>query len=125
MTTRPRQIARIVTRGIIFVSLLALLAGCKKAEASDPMEGRTLFQNNCARCHGTEGKGGLPVFEGGPSPRNFSEHKFQNERSDEQLRMTIVNGKGAGMPPFGQAFNDAQLTALVAHVRSLDSESKK
>lgn len=101
------------------------LPACKKAAAADPVEGRTLFQNNCARCHGTEGKGGLPVFAGGPSPRNFTDHAFQNERTDEQLRMTIVNGKGAGMPPFGQAFTDAQLTSLVAHVRSLDSEGKR
>ena len=120
-----------MTRSIIFlvavlgVGGLGSLPACKKAAASDPAEGRTLFQNNCARCHGTEGKGGLPVFAGGPSPRNFTEHAFHAERTDDQLRMTIVNGKGAGMPPFGQAFTDAQLSSLVAHVRSLDSESKK
>lgn len=105
--------------------MLPALGACKKAAASDPAEGRTLFQNNCARCHGSEGTGGVAVFEGGPSPRNFTDHKFQSERTDTQLRMTIVNGKGAGMPPFEKAFNDAQLDALVGHVRSLDSETKK
>ncbi len=112
-----------MSRGLLIVALIAV-SGCKTSQ-SDPVEGRTLFQNNCARCHGAEGTGGLPVFEGGPSPRNFHDHKFHDERTDEQIRMTIVNGKGAGMPPFGSAFNDAQLHALVAHVRSLDPEHKK
>jgi mono/diheme cytochrome c family protein len=35
-----------------------------------------------------------------------------------------VNGKGLGMPPFGTTFTDAQLDALVAQVRSFDTERK-
>ena len=30
------------------------------------------------------------------------------------------DGKGTGMPQFGTTFNDAQLSALVKHVRSFD-----
>ena len=112
-------------RLFVLAALVVGVVGCKKSAASDPQEGRTLFENNCARCHGMEGKGGLPLLAGGPAPRNLTEHAFHAERTDDQIRMTIVNGKGAGMPPFGQAFTDAQLTSLVAHVRSLDSEKKK
>lgn len=100
--------------------------GCEKkvSAASDPSAGRALFASACARCHGPEGAGGLPLFDGGPSPRNFQDAAFQRERTDDQLRMTIVNGKGVGMPPFGTTFDEAQLTALVNHVRSLGTEKK-
>ena len=101
---------------------LVLVGGLGCSKKADPAEGRTLFANACARCHGAEGSGGLPVFAGGPSPRNFHDHDFQNQRSDEQLKLTIVNGKGTSMPPFGTTFTDAQLCALVAHVRSFDTD---
>jgi mono/diheme cytochrome c family protein len=94
-------------------------SGCEKK--ADAAAGRDLFTNACARCHGAEGSGGLPLFDGGPSPRNFRDHAFQRERTDEQLKLTIVNGKGTSMPPFGTTFSDAQLVSLVAHVRSFDT----
>ena len=111
----------------------ALLLGLVAATASsttaceqkpDAKEGRDLFASTCARCHGANGAGGLPVFDGGPSPRNFHDHAFQSERTDEQLKLTIVNGKGTGMPSFGTIFDEQQLRSLVAHVRSLDRENE-
>lgn len=108
---------------LVFVAGLtagAASAGCKKSEAAPDGRGRALFLTACARCHGPEGAGGLPLFDGGPSPRNFRDRAFHAERTDEQIRLTIVNGKGTGMPPFGPTFKDEELAALVAHVRSLD-----
>jgi mono/diheme cytochrome c family protein len=35
-----------------------------------------------------------------------------------------VSGKGAAMPPFGTMFDEAQLRALVAEVRSFDPERR-
>jgi cytochrome c oxidase cbb3-type subunit III len=99
------------------------MAGCQKKD--DATTARELFASTCARCHGADGTGGVPLFEAGPSPRNFHDHAFQNARTDEQIKLTIVNGKGTGMPAFGATFNDAQLTALVAYVRSFDSEKAK
>ncbi len=95
---------------------------CKKSPP--PAEGRELFASVCSRCHGADGSGGLPVFDGGPSPRNFRDHAFQTSRSDADLVQAIRNGKGAAMPPFGTTFNDAQIAALVAQIRSFDPENK-
>jgi mono/diheme cytochrome c family protein len=112
-----------------FSSSLTMLAfallgsGCKRSEAST-LQSRELFVNSCARCHGQEGMGGLPLFDGGPSPRNFHDHAFQMSRTDEQIKQTIRNGKGSGMPPFGATFDEAQLSALVTQIRSFDSEKK-
>jgi len=102
-------------------ALAASVTACEKK--ADAAQGRDLFASTCARCHGADGSGGLPVFDGGPAPRNFHDHSFQRERTDEQLRLTIINGKGTGMPSFGTLFDEAQLRSLVAHVRSLDPEN--
>jgi len=99
----------------------ASTSGCEKK--ADAAQGRDLFATTCARCHGADGFGGLPVFDGGPSPRNFHDHAFQRGRTDEQIKLTIMNGKGTGMPSFGTLFDEEQLRSLVAHVRSFDSEN--
>lgn len=103
------------------IALAMTTGGCKKSEAATA-ESRQLFVNACSRCHGADGAGGLPLYEGGPSPRNFRDHDFQLARTDEQLKMIIRNGKGTGMPPFGATFDDAQLEALVATIRTFDPE---
>jgi mono/diheme cytochrome c family protein len=110
------------------VAALALLAtSCSKSDAAPAaaLDGHAVFVATCARCHGAEGTGGLPLWEGGPSPRNFHDHAFHAQRTDAQLAETIKKGKGTGMPPFGGILNDAQIAALVAHVRSLDPEKGK
>jgi cytochrome c oxidase cbb3-type subunit III len=107
------------------LGLLLVVAGCKRSQASESMpQGSALFAGACARCHGLDGSGGLPVSPGGPSPRNFRDHAFQAAHTDEQIKTTIVQGKGTAMPAFGDLFDDAQLRALVAHVRSLDEETR-
>jgi mono/diheme cytochrome c family protein len=105
------------------IALSVLPCACKKSEAAT-VESRTLFVNACSRCHGQDGAGGEPVFAGGPVPRNFRDHDFQLSRTDEQLKMSIRNGRGSGMPAFDTTLDDAQLAALVAHIRSFDPERK-
>ena len=97
-------------------------AGCEKR--ADASQGRDLFASTCARCHGPDGTGGAPLFDGGPSPRNFHDHAFQQTRTDEQIKLVIMNGKGTGMPQFGTTFDEAQLRSLVAHVRSFDDDKR-
>jgi mono/diheme cytochrome c family protein len=124
MMRRPGVHCEIMRGHVLRALLLALvLCSCKRSEAATT-QSHELFVNACSRCHGAEGIGGLPVFEGGPSPRNFHDHDFQMARTDEQIKQTIRNGKGSGMPPFGTTFDDAQLSALVAQIRSFDPEKK-
>ncbi len=112
------------------VAALATLGlfGCRRgsAEASEGPgataneEGKALFAATCARCHGETGQGGLPLFDGGPAPKNFCDHSFHEAHTDEQIRETILKGKSTGMPPFAGALTDSQVAAIVAHVRQLD-----
>jgi mono/diheme cytochrome c family protein len=101
------------------LALVVLQAGCKRKEvAADPMaEAKHLYLSLCAKCHGSDGRGGVPAAEGLPAPSNFTDAAFQASRTDDQLKQAIKQGKGP-MPPFGALFDDTQTANLVAYVRS-------
>lgn len=99
-------------------------SGCKRSEAAT-LQSRELFTNTCARCHGSDGSGGPPIAEAGPAPRNFHDHAFHMQRTDDQLKQTIKNGKGTGMPAFGALLTDQQIAELVVHVRGFDEEKAR
>ena len=101
------------------MACLAGSAGCKRTDTQGDShaEAKQLFDSICAKCHGSDGKGGVPAAEGQPPPRNFCDAAFQASRTDEELKQVIKGGKGP-MPPFGALFDDQQLTLLVAYIRS-------
>jgi mono/diheme cytochrome c family protein len=100
----------------------ALLAtpACKGSGPDDPRaEAKALFDSACGKCHGSDGRGGVPSAEGLAAPRNFADASFQASRTDAELREAIVRGKGQ-MPPFGKVFDEPQLAQLVIHIRSFN-----
>lgn len=111
---------------VIFACLLApgltaLGGGCKRKEIEGDThaEAKHLFDSVCARCHGSDGRGGVPPAEGLPPPRNFRDAAFLASRTDQELKAAIKDGKGS-MPPFGALFDDTQLTLLVAYIRGFE-----
>lgn len=76
------------------------------------VSGSELFENNCARCHGSDGKGGK-----GP---NLASAKRQAKwkDSDEKLVKKITNG-GMFMPSFGKKLKPEEIKAIADHVRTL------
>lgn len=83
-----------------------------------------LFKAQCAPCHGVKGRGDGPVAASlQPKPADLTDPEFQAQRTDEQLRETLVRGKGA-MPPFGALLTPEEIDLLVAHIRSLVAEKK-
>ncbi|MEP7050838.1 MAG: cytochrome c [Pseudomonadota bacterium] len=102
-----------------FVALAALTA-CQRNDAGTPDQKATqTFDSVCAKCHGADGRGGVPAMEGANPPRNFCDSAFQTSRTDDQLKQAIQKGKG-GMPAFGNLFADADLQGLVSKIRSFD-----
>lgn len=80
----------------------------------DAAKGRALYEEKCARCHGPDGKGGQ-----GPtaSSADMTSPAWQQGRTDNQMRLTILRGRGMAMPSF--QLKEQELKDVVAHVRSL------
>lgn len=106
--------------GCFVVGAASSVGGCKRSSpgGGDAHDGATLFASACARCHGSEGLGGVPQ-PGGVVSRNLADPAFQRAMTDDQLEAIIRNGKPPAMPAFGHVFGDEQIAALVDHVRSL------
>ncbi len=98
-------------------------AGCERKEIGGETRAETkqLFDSICGKCHGSDGRGGVPAAEGQPPPRNFCDAEFQASRTDDDLKKVIRDGKGS-MPPFGALLDDKQLTLLAAYLRGFNAK---
>jgi mono/diheme cytochrome c family protein len=105
------------------LALAVVLGACKRQQAeADPMaEAKHLYVSVCAKCHGSDGRGGVPAAEGLPAPSNFTDRAFQASHTDDQFKQAIKQGKGP-MPPFGALFDDTQTANLVTYVRSFQKK---
>jgi mono/diheme cytochrome c family protein len=79
--------------------------------------GENIFRQYCFVCHGLDGKGTnmRPVLPPIPDFTNAAWHK---ERSDAQLRVSILEGKGTMMPANRGRVTEEQAGDLVAFVRT-------
>jgi mono/diheme cytochrome c family protein len=113
--------SRVLVAWVGLLGALGTAPGCKRQEiaGSTRAEAKHLFDSICAKCHGADGKGGVPAAEGQPAPRNFCDAKFHAERSDADLKKAIREGKGP-MPPFAALFDETQTALLVEYIRGFN-----
>lgn len=104
-------------RWLLVLSVLA--SACKAGGAAASQDdSEANFANICARCHGAEGSGGVPITPGGNRPRDLTDPVWQSSVSDAQIETTIVTGKDP-MPAFHAVLTSEQIKALVGKVRRL------
>jgi cytochrome c6 len=72
--------------------------------------GAAVFASNCARCHGSDGGGGL-----GPQ---LSDGKVADDLTAAEEVRVVTNGRG-GMPSFGDALTAEEIQQVVAYTRTL------
>ena len=105
---------------------MIVLSGCgsphgvppKGSEIPAPSEVtdfRTLYAENCAGCHGSEGKGGAAIALADPV--------YLAIANDASIGKVVANGvKGTSMPPFAQTaggmLTDKQIAGITAGMRS-------
>lgn len=101
---------------------LLLITGIKTSPPlwPDVTRGKGLYVNNCASCHGANGKGDGKLGEGlDPTPTNFHETELMRQISPFQAYNTIKLGvNGTGMRAFTE-FNEEQLWDLAFYIKSL------
>lgn len=74
--------------------------------------GRNIYANNCAACHGADGRGarGFP---------NLTDASWQWGGEPDQVYQTILHGRNAAMPSWAAVLGPEGVPQTVAYVRSL------
>lgn len=79
-----------------------------------------LFNRNCARCHGADGRGNTPLGQVYKAP-DFTDPEWWRKNASISNRRTlksiVIRGK-AGMPAFGKKLTRAEINLLVDRMRS-------
>ncbi len=108
------------------ISGLMLLAGAglwlatPAFQAAEKPNGQALYARRCVMCHGRDGKGFKAM-----KTQDLTDPKWQASVKDEQIADIIKNGKkDTHMPAFGDKLNDEEIQAVVAHIRTLNSDKK-
>lgn len=75
-----------------------------------------LFRQNCAMCHGSDGRGatGFP---------NLADDNWQWGDSHEQIMTTLENGRMAAMPPWVAVLGDQGVDEVVNYVLQLSGQT--
>jgi len=119
--------ARLADDDVWNLVALALLEDTK-SEALARAE--TLYERDCAACHGVDGKGGgvagrnLPGMQkmdpAMPSgPADFTGAGMMFAASDVRLQGKLMRGgMGTGMPEFGSLYTDEEQWAMITHLRT-------
>jgi mono/diheme cytochrome c family protein len=110
----------------------ALMFSSAVHAASEPekqsLDGHLLFTQNCAACHGADGRGDRKLSDLGFAPfkvkmPDFSDCGFANREADGDWASTIHRGGRArafprAMPAFDRALNDDEIDAIIGYLRS-------
>ena len=95
------------------------LSGLATEPDTDLALGKKIFADNCALCHGPEGKGNREV--GAP---NLTD-KLWFYGSDKKIIIEgLQNGRGGIMPAWGGRLSDSTIKALTVYVHSLGGGEK-
>jgi high-affinity iron transporter len=108
-------------------TVVGLLLLAAVGRAADDATGARLYAERCSGCHGDGGHGDGPAAAALiPKPRNFVDAAFWRDRTVEQVRTIVKNGKpGTMMPGFVGVLTDAEIDAVAHFVRRFDPGATK
>ncbi len=74
------------------------------------LSGQDLYGENCASCHGTDGKGLVP------NARNFGDVDYMRGETPADFYVIITEGRGTDMPAFGKELSSDDRWAVVYYI---------
>lgn len=115
-----------MSRFVMMITMALGLALSAAGSAQAAVDGKQVYDFYCAQCHGLNGDGkGINVTKTfSTDPRNFTVAADMEKRSDDDIRTVIRDGgpaisKSPLMPPWSATLSDAEVDALLAHIRKL------
>lgn len=107
------SVSLLTTLGIAFVFGTALsgkqlqVTESRHLNAETVIHGRQVFIKHCVECHGFDARG-----DEGSDLHNL-------RAGDALMRQIIISGIKGEMPAYGKVFNEADVRALIAYLRTL------
>ena len=100
---------------VVFARFREMDGAALMADAEANEIGGRLFGNNCAMCHGSDGRGakGFP---------NLADNDWLWGDSYDTVMTSIANGRVGTMPPMGAALGEDGVRELVAYVQQLSGQ---
>lgn len=89
---------------------MALLLFCVSVAAGAAGEGKALFQQYCAACHGQAGKGGIGL--------PLAKTTVMESLTDAYIRKTIRSGRPGRIMPAFEDMPDAEVDAILRYMRT-------
>ncbi len=106
------------------IPIFLVIFGCaatrpNTSKTIDDAEIDAIFVKRCAGCHGADGE------PSNPNSPDFTDPKFQNSITDEQMFKSIKDGKGNRMPAYDTILEKEEMQQLVTHIRKMVKKEKK
>jgi cytochrome c oxidase cbb3-type subunit 3 len=86
----------------------------KTADGRAMRRATALFTDNCAACHGSDGKGNRTM--GAP---NLTDNEWEYGSTRDDIRDQVWNGHGGVMPTWGGRLSPEEIKALAVYVHNL------
>lgn len=111
-------------RVLLSIAAAALLTCAQAAMAEDLAAGKKLFTDNCVRCHGAKGQGGVGKKLVGDAPYwdfDIFKRTIMTGIDDENKKMKVmpVFGKVGLTKPMGVTPSDVDLQNIQAYLKTL------
>jgi len=119
-------------RAIVFILafLCSSVAFAQTLPRDPAADGRTIYRDACAACHGPDGKGMPPEQVGNQvSVPDFTDCRFTSaERTKDWMAVIRGGGPARGfsrvMPAFGDALTEAEIQLAIGHIRTFCTASR-
>ena len=114
--------------GLQCLPLLLLPVACALAQnpagsgpGPSPGAGSAVFQKYCALCHGENADGnGVAAHLHNPRPANLTISPYSDSYKESIVRNGgKALGRAPAMPPWGKELSDAEITSVVAYLRTV------
>lgn len=102
---------------ILAAGVAATFSLVAASEAADLANGKKIYADKCARCHGVSGKGDGPragTLE--KKPADYTDKQKMAKFTDAQLKQAVLDGKPP-MPSYNK-MSDKELEDVIAYIRA-------
>ena len=99
--------------------VVVIMAGVLSGSAVAKGDGAGTYKSKCASCHAADGSGSTPAGKSMKTPSLTGPEAVS--ASDADLTAETTNGKGK-MPAYKGKLTDAQITEVVAYIRTLQKK---